>query len=58
MNEAVRLIHFSDVHITSRPLGWRGRDFASKRFTGLMNMRLLGRGRRFRDANDVAQVLV
>jgi len=58
MSEAVRLIHFSDVHITSRPLGWRRRDFASKRFTGLMNMRFLGRGRRFREANEVAQVLV
>jgi 3',5'-cyclic AMP phosphodiesterase CpdA len=58
MTEVVRLIHFSDIHITSRPLGWRRRDFASKRFTGLMNMRLLGRGRRFRHANDVAQVLM
>jgi 3',5'-cyclic AMP phosphodiesterase CpdA len=58
MSDAVRLIHFSDVHITSKPLGWRGRDLASKRFTGWLNLRLLGRGRRFRHAPHVAEKLV
>lgn len=58
MSDAVRLIHFSDVHITAKPLGWRGRDLASKRFTGWMNLALLGRGFRFRYAPNVAQALV
>ncbi len=58
MSDAVRLIHFSDVHITSKPLGWRGRDLASKRFTGWLNLQLLGRARRFRHAPHVAGALV
>jgi 3',5'-cyclic AMP phosphodiesterase CpdA len=58
MTEAVRLVHFSDVHITTRKLGWLKRDYASKRFTGWLNMRLLGRGYRFRYAHHVAEVMV
>src|SRR5260221_3299706 len=58
MSEAVRLLHFSDVHITAKPLGWRGRDVASKRFTGWLNLRVLGRGHRFRHASHVADALV
>jgi 3',5'-cyclic AMP phosphodiesterase CpdA len=49
----VRLAHLSDVHITARPLGWRRRDWFSKRFTGWMNFRLLGRAFRFRRADAV-----
>lgn len=47
---AVRLVHFSDVHLTAARLGWRRRDFASKRLTGWVNVKLLGRGLRFRHA--------
>jgi 3',5'-cyclic AMP phosphodiesterase CpdA len=55
---AARLIHFSDVHITVNRLGWKWREYASKRFTGWMNLRLLGRGFRFRHAAAVARILV
>ena len=58
MAGAVRLVHFSDVHITTRRAGLRGHDYVSKRFTGWVNLRLLGRGRRFRHANELAEVMV
>lgn len=54
----VRLGHFSDVHITVQRLGWKWREFFGKRFTGWMNLKLLGRGLRFRHAAAVARVLV
>jgi 3',5'-cyclic AMP phosphodiesterase CpdA len=54
----VRLAHFSDVHLTSKPLGWRPRDWLSKRVTGWVNVRLLGRGRRFKQAPAVVTALV
>lgn len=54
----VRLAHFSDVHLTSRKLGWGPRDFASKKVTGWVNVKLLGRGRRFRYSNAIADALV
>src|SRR5689334_542035 len=53
----VRLAHFSDLHITARRLGWRRRDFVSKRVTGWLNLRVLGRGYRFRQAAAVAVTL-
>jgi 3',5'-cyclic AMP phosphodiesterase CpdA len=53
----VRLAHFSDVHLTARPLGWRVRDAFSKRPTGWANVALLGRGKRFARADDVAAAL-
>ncbi len=55
---AVRLAHFSDIHLTSKPLGWRPRDWFSKRVTGWMNVRLLGRGRRFKQAPAVVAALM
>jgi 3',5'-cyclic AMP phosphodiesterase CpdA len=55
---AVRLAHFSDIHLTSKPLGWRPRDWISKRLTGWMNLRLLGRGRRFKKAPAVVLALM
>lgn len=51
--ETIRIAHFSDIHITARPLGWRMRDFLTKRSTGWMNLRI-GRGRLFRDAGHIA----
>lgn len=55
---AVRLAHFSDVHLTARPLGFRPRDFFGKRFTGWFNLRLRGRGRSFRHAPAVVEALL
>jgi 3',5'-cyclic AMP phosphodiesterase CpdA len=43
----VRLVHVSDVHVAAAGARWRPRDFFSKRLTGWINLRLLGRGTRF-----------
>ena len=56
--QAVRLAHLSDVHLTSRPLGWQWRDWFSKRLTGWINSRVLSRRRRFRRADEVLRVLI
>ena len=53
----VRLAHFSDIHLTVRPLGWRVRDAFNKRTSGWVNLAVLGRGARFRHANDVTAAL-
>lgn len=53
----VKLCHFSDIHLTARPLGWTVRDVLGKRSTGWMNLALLGRGRRFRHASVVIDSL-
>jgi 3',5'-cyclic AMP phosphodiesterase CpdA len=55
---AVRLAHFSDVHLTTRPLGWALRDLRTKRVSGWFHLSALGRGRQFRLAHEVAQALV
>lgn len=54
----MKLFHFSDIHLTAKPLGWRPRDLVSKRVTGWANVRLLGRGHRFRHAPAVVRALV
>ena len=54
----LRLAHFSDVHLTTRPLGWRTRDILGKRTTGWLNVVALGRGRRFKHAATVTAALL
>jgi 3',5'-cyclic AMP phosphodiesterase CpdA len=54
----IRLAHFSDVHITAKPLGWRRRDWFTKRFPGWVNFRWLGREHRFRRAEAVLLALM
>jgi 3',5'-cyclic AMP phosphodiesterase CpdA len=54
----VRLAHFSDIHLTAKPLGWRTRDWFTKRATGWVNVRLLGRGRRFKLAPPAVAALL
>lgn len=49
----IRLIHFSDIHLTAKPLGWTPRDVYSKRLTGWVNVKMLGRGKSFKDAPKV-----
>lgn len=49
----VRLVHLSDIHVTADPLGWQRRDWLSKRLTGWLNHRWLGRAARFRNADAV-----
>jgi 3',5'-cyclic AMP phosphodiesterase CpdA len=53
---AVRLVHFSDVHLAAR-VRWTPRDYLSKKLTGWVNVRVLGRGRRFRHAPAAATAL-
>ena len=55
---SVRIAHFSDVHLTAKPLGWRPGDLVSKRLTGWINVKLLGRGRRFKHAPEVVEALM
>ena len=54
----LRLAHFSDIHISANPLGWRRRDYFTKRYAGWVNFRWLGRRRRFRSADEVLAALV
>lgn len=56
-SSAVRLAHFSDIHLTAKPLGWRARDLLTKRATGWMNLKL-GRGRRFEDAEQIVPAMM
>jgi 3',5'-cyclic AMP phosphodiesterase CpdA len=53
----VRLAHFSDIHVTARPQGWKARDLLSKRVTGWLNLRVLGRSLRFRRADVIVAAL-
>jgi 3',5'-cyclic AMP phosphodiesterase CpdA len=52
----IRLAHFSDIHVEARSR-WTVRDWFSKRLTSWLNLRLLGRGRRFHDADRVLAAL-
>lgn len=53
----LRLAHFSDVHLTAKPLGWTPRDLMSKKVPGWVNVRVLGRGARFKHAPRVVEAL-
>src|SRR3954452_10518793 len=52
------LAHFSDVHVSTAPLGWRTSDYFNKRLTGWANLRILGRGKHFHDAATVLNTLM
>jgi 3',5'-cyclic AMP phosphodiesterase CpdA len=54
---AVRLAHFSDVHVTAEQLGWRRADWFNKRGPGWLNLKWLGREHRFRNADHVLAAL-
>ena len=56
--ETVRLAHLSDLHLPVKPLGWRWRDYFSKRLTGFIHIRWLGRSKRFRHAAKVLTALM
>ncbi|MFQ3591968.1 MAG: metallophosphoesterase [Gemmataceae bacterium] len=56
---SVRLAHFSDLHLTSRRFpSWRREDWLNKRLAAWLNLRVAGRGFRFRHGETVAQALV
>lgn len=54
----VTLLHFSDVHLSAARTHWHASDFLSKRVTGWLNLRLLGRSYRFRHAPRVVEALI
>jgi 3',5'-cyclic AMP phosphodiesterase CpdA len=54
--QTVRLAHFSDVHVTAAS-AWRVADWLSKRLSAWINLRLLGRGFRFRLTEQVLLAL-
>src|SRR5690349_15582699 len=54
----VHLAHLSDIHITARPCTWRREDWLNKRLAAWVNLRVLGRGYRFRRADLVLSALV
>lgn len=53
----VRLAHFSDIHLTIRPLGWRAGDWFNKRLPGWLNL-ALRRARHFREADHILTSLM
>src|SRR5579872_1248068 len=53
----VRLAHFSDIHVMARG-SWRAADLFNKRFSAWINLRVLGRARHFRQAEEVLAALV
>jgi 3',5'-cyclic AMP phosphodiesterase CpdA len=55
--DVVRLAHFSDIHVTAPACVWRARDYFSKRLSSWANLRLLGRGARFRRTEQVLSAL-
>jgi 3',5'-cyclic AMP phosphodiesterase CpdA len=55
---AVRLAHFSDVHVTAEACTWRRTDWFNKRMSAWVNLRLLGRGHRFRHSERILSTLV
>jgi 3',5'-cyclic AMP phosphodiesterase CpdA len=57
-NSPIRLAHFSDLHLPVKLLGWRWRDLFSKRLTGWVNTKWLGRGKKFQKATQVIEALV
>lgn len=54
----IRLAHLSDIHVTAPLAEWTRRDWFNKRMAAWVNFRLLGRGRRFRQADQVLKALV
>jgi 3',5'-cyclic AMP phosphodiesterase CpdA len=54
----IHLIHFSDIHVSVRRCVWKREDWLNKRLAAWINLRLLGRGFRFRRAETVLQALV
>jgi 3',5'-cyclic AMP phosphodiesterase CpdA len=54
---AVRLAHFSDIHVTAPHCNWRIGDWLSKRLTTWANLRVLGRGKSFPDSDRILTAL-
>src|SRR5262249_36580920 len=53
----VRLAHFSDIHVTAPDCAWKRSDWFNKRMSAWLNLRVLGRGYRFRHTDRVLTAL-
>jgi 3',5'-cyclic AMP phosphodiesterase CpdA len=53
----VRLAHFSDIHVSAARCRWRLEDWFNKRLFAWLNLRVLGRGYRFRHHERVLRAL-
>jgi 3',5'-cyclic AMP phosphodiesterase CpdA len=49
----IKLIHFSDLHVTAPSESWSPSDWVSKRLTGWLNLNYLGRAHRFEWAEKI-----
>lgn len=49
----VRVLHLSDIHVTVPCRTWQREDWLNKRLAAWLNLRVLGRGYRFRRAEEV-----
>jgi 3',5'-cyclic AMP phosphodiesterase CpdA len=52
------MAHFSDIHVTAEACSWSRPDWFNKRLSAWVNLRLFGRGFRFRHAERVLAALV
>lgn len=57
-NKPVCLAHLSDIHVTADDCAWTKRDLFSKRITGWINLKIFGRGFRFRNTNEILNALM
>ena len=57
LNKPVCLAHLSDIHVTASS-AWTKRDLFSKRITGWINLKIFGRGFRFRNTNEILNALM
>jgi 3',5'-cyclic AMP phosphodiesterase CpdA len=55
--DAVRLAHLSDIHVTVPVRTWHPTDWFGKRLSAWINLNWLGRGHRFRQADEVLRAL-
>src|SRR5438105_3653827 len=55
IEQPVRLVHLSDIHVTAPGPRWKLSDWLSKRATGMLNWRWLGRGKAFSRADSIVQ---
>ena len=55
--ESIRIAHISDIHVTV-PSRWQSDDWFNKRLPAWLNLRFLGRGRRFRHTDTVLSILL
>lgn len=53
----LRLAHLSDIHVTAPGCRWRLHEWFSKRLSGWLNLRLLGRGLRFTHTEAILTAL-